>query len=152
MTDFMKEAIKEAKKALLYDEVPIGAVIVCDGKIISRAFNQREKKPNALAHAEVVAINKACKKLGSWRLDNATIYVTLEPCPMCAGAITNARIKEVVYGCEEETSKDKLCQKIFESDRLNHHPAYTFDQTHKQEISQLLQQFFKEKRQKQGKK
>ena len=127
MLDFMKEAIKEAIKAKEADEVPIGAVVVCDG-------------------------NKKKKKLGSWRLDNATIYVTLEPCPMCAGAISNARIKEVVYGCEEATSKDKLCQKIFESDRLNHHPAYTFDQTHKQEISQLLQQFFKEKRQKQSKK
>lgn len=152
MLDFMKEAIKEAIKAKEADEVPIGAVVVCDGKIISRAFNQREKKQNALAHAEVLAINKACKKLGSWRLDNATIYVTLEPCPMCAGAISNARIKEVVYGCEEATSKDNLCSQICSSDRLNHHPAVTFDQTHKDEISSLLQQFFKEKRQKQGKK
>ena len=98
MTDFMKEAIKEAIKAKEADEVPIGAVVVCDGKIISRAFNQREKKQNALAHAEVVAINKACKKLGSWRLDNATIYVTLEPCPMCAGAIINSRINKKKRG------------------------------------------------------
>ena len=146
----MQNAIVQALKCK--KDVPIGCVIKKDGEVIASAHNRRELDNDITAHAEMLAIRKAQEKLASSRLKGCEMFVTLEPCPMCAGAITNARIKEVVYGCEEETSKDKLCQKIFESDRLNHHPAYTFDQTHKQEISQLLQQFFKEKRQKQGKK
>ena len=101
---FMKKAIEQAKKALSADEVPIGAVIVKDGKIIARAFNQMEKTQLATAHAEILAINKACKKLKSWRLDGADMYVTLEPCPMCAGAIVNARIKSVYFGAYEPKS------------------------------------------------
>ena len=92
---FMDLAIKEAKKAELKDEVPIGAVIVKDGKVIARAHNLMEKTQLATAHAEILAINKACKKLKSWRLDGAEMYVTIEPCSMCAGAIVNARIKKV---------------------------------------------------------
>ena len=95
MNKFMKEAIKQAKIALQKEEVPIGAVVVKDGKIISRGYNKREASKNALMHAEIVAIDKACKKLGDWRLDDCEKYVTLEPCPMCAGAIANARIKTV---------------------------------------------------------
>ncbi len=98
---YMTLAIKEAKKALEKDEVPIGAVIVLDGKVIARAHNLMEKTQLATAHAEVLAINKACKKLKSWRLDGAELYVTLEPCAMCAGAIVNARIKKVYYGAPE---------------------------------------------------
>ena len=101
---FMNCAIKEAQKALKKDEVPIGAVIVLDGKIIARAHNLMEKTQIATAHAEVLAINKACKKLKSWRLDGAEIYITMEPCPMCAGAIVNARIKKVYFGAYEKKS------------------------------------------------
>ena len=98
---FMKAAIKEAQKAAVKDEVPIGAVIVYDGKIIARGHNTRQKTQNAINHAEMIAIQKACKKVGSWRLIDCDIYVTLEPCPMCAGAIINSRIERVVYGAPD---------------------------------------------------
>ncbi len=98
MKEFMKEAIVEAKKAYSDGEVPVGAVIVKDGEIIAKGRNHREQKQNALSHAEIEAINSACKTLGSWRLDDCELYVTLEPCPMCTGAIINARIKKVVFG------------------------------------------------------
>ncbi len=101
---FMKLAIKQALKAEKLDEVPIGAVIVKDGKVIARAHNLMEKTQIATAHAEILAINKACKKLKSWRLDGAEIYVTIEPCAMCAGAIVNARIKKVYFGAYEKKS------------------------------------------------
>ena len=95
---FMTRAIELARLASSEGEVPVGAVIVKDGKIIGEGYNMREQKGNALSHAETEAINVACKTLGDWRLDGSTIYVTLEPCPMCAGAIINARIGEVVFG------------------------------------------------------
>ena len=98
---FMKLALKEAKKALLKNEVPIGAVIVKDNKVIARAHNLREKNNLTTSHAEILAIQKANKKLKSWRLDSCTLYVTIEPCPMCAGAIIQSRIKEVVYGASD---------------------------------------------------
>lgn len=98
----MKEAYKQAQKALLKDEVPIGAVIVKDGKIISRAYNLRETKQEATKHAEIIAIEKACRKLGTWRLEDCDLYVTLEPCVMCSGAIINARIRRVIYGASEK--------------------------------------------------
>lgn len=98
MKEFMKEAILEAKKAYSEGEVPVGAIIVKDGEIIARGRNHREKKQNALSHAEIEAINSACETLGSWRLEGCELYVTLEPCPMCTGAIINARIKTVVFG------------------------------------------------------
>ena len=101
---FMNAAIREAKKAQAEDEVPIGAVIVMDGKIIARAHNKMEKTQLATAHAEILALNKACKKLKSWRLDGAEMYVTIEPCAMCAGAIVNARVKKVYFGAKEEKS------------------------------------------------
>lgn len=142
----MKEALKEAQKALKEDEVPIGAVIVIDNKVISRGHNQREKSQNALKHAEVIAIEKACKKLKSWRLENASIYVTLEPCPMCAGAISNARINKLIYGAKEKTSNDNLCEKILTSERLNHKTEIVFDSTHEKEIATMLSNFFKQKR------
>ena len=95
MDEFIEMALSEARKALKKDEVPIGAVIVKDGKVIAKGYNRREKSQNALRHAEIETINKACKKLKSWRLDGCDIIVTLEPCPMCAGAIVNARIRKV---------------------------------------------------------
>ena len=95
---FMTRAIEMAKIASSQGEIPVGAVIVKDGKIIGEGYNMREQKKNVLSHAEIEAINNACNYLGDWRLDGCTIYVTLEPCPMCAGAIINARIKEIVFG------------------------------------------------------
>jgi len=95
---FMKEAIKQAKKAAAIDEVPIGCVIVCDGKIIARGYNKRNTMKTTLAHAELLAIRKACRKLGDWRVEKCTMYITLEPCQMCAGAIVQARIPRVVIG------------------------------------------------------
>ena len=96
---YMKEALKQAKKAYALGEVPIGCVIVHEGKIIGRGYNRRNTDKNTLAHAEITAINKASKVIGDWRLEECTLYVTLEPCQMCAGAIVQARIPEVVMGC-----------------------------------------------------
>ncbi len=97
--DFMKKAIARAKAAARAGEVPIGAVLVQNGKIIATGRNMREKKRNALLHAELVAIDRGCKAMGAWRLEGCTLYVTMEPCPMCAGAIINSRIQRVVFGC-----------------------------------------------------
>lgn len=102
MEKYMLEALKEANKAIKLGEVPIGAVIVKDGKIISRAFNKKESSNLATSHAEILAINKACKKLNNWRLLDCTLYVTVEPCLMCCGAIIQSRIKKVVYGTSNE--------------------------------------------------
>lgn len=96
---FMRAAMKQAEKAAALGEVPIGCVIVCDGKIIGRGYNRRNTDKNTLSHAEITAINKASRKLSDWRLENCTLYVTLEPCQMCAGAIVQARVSEVVMGC-----------------------------------------------------
>jgi len=98
---FMNEALKEAKKAFDKDEVPVGAVVVLDKKIIARAHNLRESKQSIHAHAEFIAMEKATKKVGSWRLENADVYVTLEPCPMCAGAMIQARIRNLYYGTKD---------------------------------------------------
>ena len=99
---FMKKALCEAKKAYLKNETPIGAVIVKDGKVIARGHNLRETKKNALCHAEIIAINKACKKLGGWRLFECDMYVTLEPCLMCAGAIVQSRIRNLFFGAYDK--------------------------------------------------
>ena len=98
---FMKEALKEAKKALDKEEVPVGAVVVKDGKVIARAHNVKETKKDAICHAEILAIERACKKLNSWRLIGCELYVTLEPCPMCAGALINSRIDKVYIGTDD---------------------------------------------------
>ena len=145
MKDFMQEAIKEALKAKKKGEVPIGAVVVLKDKIIGRGRNMREKTQNALHHAEIIAINKACKKMKSWRLDDAVIFVTLEPCPMCAGAICNARIKEVIYSAKDSSNNGDINQRIFNSTRLNHKVKYSQGE-YSQECSNLLSEFFKEKR------
>ena len=143
---FMKCAIKQAQKALEKDEVPIGAVIVLDGKIIARAHNLMESTQVATAHAEILAINKACKKLKSWRLDNAEIYVTVEPCAMCAGAIANARIKKVYFGAYEHKSGCAESKYPVLSDNgLNH--ACTFEGGIEHEIcANLIKNYFKGKR------
>ena len=102
--EFMQAAINEAKIAAQNNEVPVGAVIVKDGTIIAKGRNMREEKQNALSHAEIEAINNACKTLKSWRLDGCEMYVTLEPCPMCTGAIINSRIKTLVFGAYDSKS------------------------------------------------
>ena len=99
---YMQLAIKQAKKALKYNEVPVGAVIVKKNKIISQAFNKKEKNYDVTKHAEIIAISKACKKIKNWRLDDCEIYVTMEPCMMCSGAIEQSRIKKIVYGVKNE--------------------------------------------------
>ena len=100
--EFMALAVEQAEKAAASGEVPVGAVIVKEDKVISCGYNKREMKKNALSHAETEAINEACRKLSSWRLDGCTMYVTLEPCPMCTGAIMNARLDRVVFGAYDE--------------------------------------------------
>ncbi len=95
---YMREAIRQAKKAYVKNETPIGCVIVSDGRIIARGYNKRNEKKNTLAHAEIIAIHKASRVVGDWRLEDCTMYVTLEPCPMCAGAIVQARIPRIVIG------------------------------------------------------
>ncbi len=102
--DFMQEAIKQARIAGRRGEVPIGCVIVKDGKIIAKGYNQRERKRNCLWHAEVVALNRACRKLKSWRLNGCDMYVTLEPCQMCMGAILNARLQKVYFAAQSTTN------------------------------------------------
>ena len=101
---FMYEALRLAGEAAEMGEIPVGAVIVKDGKIIAEGKNMRETKQNALSHAEIEAINNACKALGSWRLEDCEMYVTLEPCPMCAGAIINSRIKTLIFGAYDQKS------------------------------------------------
>lgn len=116
---FMKAALKCARKAYDEGEVPIGAVVVCGDKIISRGHNRRTKKQIATAHAEIEAIEKACKKLKSWRIPECEIYVTLEPCPMCMGAMLNARIGKVYFGAYEAKGRSMTVQ-LAESNLVNH--------------------------------
>jgi tRNA(adenine34) deaminase len=141
--DFMREAIKEAKKAEERGEVPIGAVIVMEGKIVARAYNLRENEQNAIAHAELLAIDQACKDIGSWRLEESTLYVTLEPCPMCAGAIILARVKRVVYGAADP--KGGCCgtlMNLLGDERFNHQSEVTSGVLEK-ECGQMLSDFFR---------
>lgn len=142
---FMQAAIKEAKKAFLKDEVPVGAVVVLDGKIIARAHNLRESKQSIHGHAEFLAMEKATKKVGSWRLENADLYVTLEPCPMCAGAMIQARIKNLYYGTKDpKTGAVESVIKLLDNP-FNHRIKYESGLL-KEEASELLKTFFKQKR------
>ena len=144
-TEYMKEALKEAKKAAEELEVPVGAVVVYKNEIIARGRNRREFSKNALFHAEIEAINNACKKLNSWRLIDCTLYVTLEPCPMCAGAIINSRISKVVYGAKDP--KAGSCESVINLFSLpyNHKPKVTSGIL-KEECSGILSDFFKKLR------
>lgn len=141
---FMRAAIDEARKADRRGEVPIGAVVVCDGKIVGRGYNLRTKLQKATAHAEIRAIDRACKKMRSWRLPGAEIYVTLEPCPMCMGAVLNARIDRVYFGAYEQKGRS-LTAELAEANLLNHKTEVTGGVL-AEECSALLTNFFTEMR------
>lgn len=145
---FMKEALKEAKKAYKKLEVPVGVVIVKDNEIIARGYNQKEMRNNPIKHAEIIAIEKACKKLNNWRLNDCEMYVTLEPCPMCAGAIINSRIKKVYIGAIQEKtgacgSKVNLIDKYNSETKIDIEFGILQDK-----CLSLVQDFFKELRKK----
>ena len=143
---YMKQALKEAEKAYEKLEVPVGAIIVKDGKIIARAYNQKESKTDTTKHAEILAIQKASKKLKSWRLIDCEMYVTLEPCTMCAGAIIHSRIKKVYIGAmDEKTGAVGSVLNLFEDYKFNHKPEVEKGIL-KEDCESLLKQFFKELR------
>jgi tRNA(adenine34) deaminase len=143
---FMRVALAAARRALAHADVPVGAVVVKDGAVIARARNAREKGADPTAHAEVLAIRRAAKALGSWRLDGCTLYVTLEPCAMCAGAIVLSRLPRLVYGASDPKagfvgSLGDLCR----DPRLNHRPTVTAGVL-AEECGRILVEFFREKR------
>ena len=142
---YMKEAIKQAKKAYDMIEVPVGCVIVYNDKIIARGYNKRETLESSLAHAEIIAIKKACKKLNSWRLEDCILYVTLEPCCMCAGAIIQSRIKKVVYGAYDYRFGAHISKTQLFDVQFNHNVAITSGVL-EEECSPLIKNFFKELR------
>jgi tRNA(adenine34) deaminase len=123
---FMREALAEAEAAAALGEVPVGAVVVREGEVLARAGNRRESAADPTAHAEVLALRAAAEKIGGWRLDGATVYVTQEPCPMCAGALVNARVKRVVYGCDNpKAGAARTLYRLLEDPRLNHRAEVT---------------------------
>lgn len=145
---FMKQAVKQAKKAYDKLETPIGCVIVYENKIIARGYNKRNMKKNTLAHAEILAINKASKVLGDWRLEDCTMYVTLEPCPMCAGAIVQARIPRVVIGSmNPKAGCAGSVLNLLQQDGFNHQVEITKGVL-AEECSGLMTSFFRELRKK----
>ena len=144
----MREAVRQAKKAWKLGEVPIGCVIVYEGKIIGRGYNRRTTDGNVLAHAEIIAIRKACRAMGDWRLEGCTMYVTLEPCPMCAGAIVQARIPKVVIGCmNPKAGCAGSVLDLLHEDGFNHQVETEVGMLG-EECSQMLKDFFRELREK----
>ncbi|MCH5585004.1 tRNA adenosine(34) deaminase TadA [Shimazuella sp. AN120528] len=141
--DYMLLAIEEAKKAAALKEVPIGAVVVYQERVIGRGFNLREQKQDPLLHAEILAIREAAKYLGSWRLEECTLYVTLEPCPMCAGAILQARIPQLIYGTKDPKAGcvDSLYH-LLNDERFNHQTT-VIDGVLQETCSQMLRNFFR---------
>ena len=143
---YMKEAIKQAKKAYAIGEVPIGCVIVYEGKIIGRGYNRRTIDKNPLAHAELIAIKKASKKMGDWRLEDCTLYVTLEPCQMCSGAIVQARVKKVVVGCmNPKAGCAGSILNLLQVEQFNHQVELETGVL-EEECSEMMKNFFKELR------
>lgn len=142
---YMREALKLAAKAAKKDEVPVGALIVRNGRVISRGINLRETKNDPLAHAEITAIRKAAKKLKGWRLTGCTLYVTLEPCPMCAGAVINSRIEEVIFGAYDPKAGAFGSVYDLAQGKLNHKPKITGGVL-KEECGRLLTDYFRNKR------
>lgn len=140
---YMHLAIKEAQKAKLKNEVPIGAVIVRDGKVVSRGYNLRESKQNSLKHAEIIAIDKACKKIGNFRLEGCDLYVTVEPCLMCSGAIVQSRIRKVYFGARDE--KYGAVTSVANAFNIKSNHKVEFEEgVCKQECERLVKEFFKE--------
>lgn len=145
---YMKEAIRQAKKAYALGEVPIGCVIVYDGKVIGRGYNRRTIDKNVLAHAEIVAIRKACKKMGDWRLEDCTMYVTLEPCQMCSGAIVQSRMKRVVIGCmNPKAGCAGSILNLLQMEEFNHQAEIEVGILG-EECSRMMKRFFQELREK----
>lgn len=143
---FMRAALKEAQKAYAIGEVPIGCVIVQNDKIIARGYNRRNADKSVLCHAEMSALKKACKKLGDWRLEDCEMYVTLEPCPMCAGAIVQSRIPKVIYGCDNpKAGCAGSVLNILQVDKFNHRVDIEKGLL-MEECSKILKQFFSEMR------
>ena len=147
---YMKKALSYAKRAGNVGETPVGAIIVRNGEIISFGYNKREKKKNALCHAEIMAINRACKKLGGWRLWECDMYVTLEPCPMCAGAIINSRIKKVYFGAYDKKAGCFGSVADFNELNFNHKPEVEGGVL-EEKCAKLLSDFFKSLREKKKK-
>ena len=141
---FMKEAIRQARKAYALNETPIGCVIVYEGKIIGRGYNRRNTDKNTLAHAEITAIRKASRKMGDWRLEGCTLYVTLEPCPMCAGAIVQSRMDRVVVGCmNPKAGCAGSVLNVLQTEGFNHQAELTTGVC-QEECSGMMKSFFKE--------
>ena len=140
---FMKEALKEAKKAYEKEEVPVGAVIVKDGKIIARAHNLKETKNSSICHAEILAIQKACKKLGVWRLTDCDMYVTLEPCTMCTGALINSRIRKLYIGTNDEKTGACGSKINLIEDVVFNHKVEIEREIMQKECESILKDFFK---------
>lgn len=140
---YMELAYKEAIKALKKDEVPVGAVIVHDGRVIAKAYNQRQSKQLVTAHAETMVVEKACRKLGSWRLDDCILYTTLEPCIMCSGVIIQSRIKKVVYGAV--TNKFMGLTSLVNNQGVSHKPEVEGGIL-EEKCSTLVSRYFKDKR------
>jgi tRNA(adenine34) deaminase len=148
---FMKEALKEAYKAYEINEVPIGAVIVRNGEIVGRGYNQKETLKDATLHAEISAIKDACKNLGGWRLPGCTMYVTLEPCAMCAGALVNARVENLVVGTRDlKTGACGSVLNIVQMDNLNHQIDVRFGML-EEECTAIIKDFFSELRKQKNK-
>ena len=148
--DYMRQALALAREAMAEGEVPVGCVVVWeDGRVVGRGRNRRETGKNALAHAELEAIGEACRTLGGWRLHKARLYVTLEPCPMCAGAIINARVGTVCYGARDE--KAGACGSVLNlfEERFNHHPRL-YRGPLEEECRNQLQEFFLDLREKES--
>lgn len=144
----MGKALEEARTAYAVGEIPIGAVIIYEKKAIARAYNLRESLPCATAHAELLAIEKACRALGRWRLTGCTLYVTVEPCPMCAGAIINSRLDRVVYGCDDpKAGAARSLFHLLDNPALNHQVEITAG-VREDECAQLMKDFFRARRQK----
>ena len=145
---YMRIALKEAQNAVILDEVPVGAIIVKDGKILAKGHNLREKSNDPTSHAEINAVRKACKKLNSWRLEGATIYVTVEPCSMCAGTLLQCRIGRIVYGTTDpKGGAIESSLELFKAKNINHHPEI-LGGVLREECASLISGYFKSKRSK----
>ena len=143
--DFINIALDEAKKAYKINEVPVGAIMVLDGKVIAKAHNLKRNTNNVMNHAEIMCINEASKQIGDWRLNECEMYVTLEPCPMCAGALVQARVRKIYIGSESNIKSNRdIVQKILQNSEYNHFVEIEY--LNNKDCSQILTDFFSNKR------